>query len=138
MASNERANHSHHVKGSDLQVAYLVHAFGASHGQGHREDATWARDALDAMVRNDPDAAWPLLIDLVNSSPDDATLAYIAAGPLEDLIVLHGVTMIDRIESTAATNGRLRRALTGVWVEGDILPQLFERLKALTRSESPL
>ena len=45
----------------------------------------------------------------------DATLAYIAAGPLEDLIVQHGEQFMDRIELEAGREPKVRRALRGVW-----------------------
>jgi len=123
---------------ADLKTAYLAHAHTVSHRLSRGEGSVWACDALDALVKNDPDAAWPLIVEIVNDAADDPTLAYIAAGPLEELIVLHSSAVIDRIESTAATNGQLRRALGGVWVQGNVPSQVFERLAALTKREPPL
>jgi len=121
-----------------LKTAYLAHAHTASHRLSRGEGSDWACDALDALVKNDPDAAWPLIVEIVNDAADDPTLAYIAAGPLEELIVLHSSAVIDRIESTAATNGQLRRALSGVWLQGNVPSQVFERLAVLIKGELPL
>jgi hypothetical protein len=57
-------------------------------------------------------------------------LAYIAAGPLEDLLKLHGLHVIARVEQESKTDVRLQLALSGVW---GIVPghPLFERWYAL-------
>src|SRR4026209_1082929 len=121
----ERNEHLDLPERAALKAAYLAHAHRVSHQLSRGEDTAWACDALDALVKNDPDAAWPLIVEIFNDAADDSTLAYIATGPLEELIVLHSSEVIDRIESTAATNGQLRRALSGVWVQGNIPSQVF-------------
>ncbi|SRR6266545_2957269 len=136
--SNQRGDHSDlHRKASNLRDAYLLHAIAASHGES-AEDTAWASDAFEALVRTDPDEAWPLIIDVLNRAADDATLAYIAAGPLENLIVLHSSRVIDRIEATARRNEQFRRALTGVWAQGDIPEEISKRLENAVAGESPL
>lgn len=48
---------------------------------------------------------------------DQIVLAYIAAGPLEDLLRNHGAAVMALIERECVTNERLRLALSGVWIE---------------------
>ena len=45
-------------------------------------------------------------------------LAYVAAGPLEDLVCRAGPDFIDRIEHEAKFNRQFGRMLTGVWLNG--------------------
>src|SRR5262245_7862582 len=48
----------------------------------------WAWEAVNALVRDEPEQAWSMILRLVELSPDDRILANVAAGPLEDLLVL--------------------------------------------------
>jgi hypothetical protein len=53
---------------------------------------------VDTLVRQQPEQAWLMALRLVELSPDDQTLANVAAGPLEDLLKLHPYAFIDRVE----------------------------------------
>jgi hypothetical protein len=81
------------------------------------EQDFWAFDQVNHIVRRDPAAGWRLTFLLVNKSPSDEALAYIAAGPLEDLLTFHGPTLIDDVAVAARADERLQLALSGVWVE---------------------
>jgi hypothetical protein len=121
----------------DLVTAYLQHA--AATVSGRATDGTfWAWEAVDGLRCRDPLAALDLAFEAVRRSEDDATLAYIAAGPLEDLIVDHGERFIDRIEMEAAREPRFRRALRGVWGRDRMLPNVAERLERVIANEPPL
>ena len=56
------------------------------------EQDFWTFDEVNQIVRRDPAAGWRLTFLLVNKAPDKA-LAYVAAGPLEDLLTFHGPTL---------------------------------------------
>ena len=60
-------------------------------------------------------------------------LAFIAAGPLEDLICKAGPTFIDRIEREAKFNAQFGRLLTGVW-PGRADPSVRERVVRFCRA----
>lgn len=99
----------------DISLEAIADAY-LSHHKTKREDDAWAFDEVWDMVRNHPDIALELtLLLLTKSGDDDATLAYVAAGPLEDLLKLHGPTVIDRIERESKDSSRLQLALSGVW-----------------------
>jgi len=51
---------------------------------------------------------------LIADASDEKSLAYVAAGPLEDLLHKHGDVVIDRVELHARTDPKFRLALTGV------------------------
>jgi hypothetical protein len=77
--------------------------------------AEWMFLWVVEMLQEYPDEAWPVLLSLIDVARDDKELALVAAGPLEELLVAHGLHVIDRVEEQAARNGRFRRALSGVW-----------------------
>ena len=120
-----------------MTEAYLAHARNVTRGTADRR-LNCAVDAVEDLVRRDPDAAWAVVVELISRADDDAILAYIAAGPLENLVVLHGTQVIGRIEAHAAADSRFRRALTGIWVEGDVPEEISKRLELIVRDASPL
>jgi len=80
-----------------------------------RNDADyWAVATVRELIRRNANEAWEILSKLVDRGEDDSTLALIAAGPLEDLIVRHGPEMIDRIEGEVTCKPKLRQALSAV------------------------
>jgi len=96
-----------------------------------REEDRWAVDEIDALVAGDPDTAWEVTRALLGQARSDEELAYIAAGPLEDLLKTHGPRVIDRIERECRNDERLQLALSGVWVRPD--DPVFGRWYALMR-----
>jgi hypothetical protein len=97
----------------------LVSAWIALHKHGRkiseRDEGFWAWEQLHELVQDDPEQAWLCLIDIWNRTSDDDVLGSLAAGPLEDLLTQHGPLFIDRIETTARKDPKLRKILAGVW-----------------------
>src|SRR5579864_8917866 len=93
----------------DLASTYLRHYI-----LKQQEDG-WAIRELNTLVQDDPTEAWEVTRILVNTAPSDEALAYVAAGPLEELLHRHGSVLIDRIEEESRGNERLQLALSGVW-----------------------
>ena len=79
------------------------------------QEDSWVVREMDMLVRDDPTEAWEVTRILVNTAPSDEALAYVAAGPLEELLHKHGPVLIDRIEEESRENARLQLALSGVW-----------------------
>ncbi|TVT47811.1 MAG: hypothetical protein FHP92_15060 [Denitromonas halophila] len=96
----------------------------------------WAWEAVDSAVRDTPPLGWSLVLQLIGRAPSNEALAHVAAGPLEDFIVQHVGAYIGQIEDQARDDPKFRLALTGVWCEGDIPIELFEKLSLLTSSVS--
>ena len=90
------------------------------------------------MLWHRPEAAWPAIVRLVACAENDEALAYIAAGPLENLLADHGPTFIERVEAQAAHDSRFRRALKGVWGENRMEEDVIRRIAALVEREPPL
>ena len=97
----------------------------------------WAFEAVDDLVKQQPEQAWDIIVELVNNCPNDQVLANIAAGPLEDLLYAGAAQFIDRIENFAAESDAFRKCLTGV---DNISPwEVYQRVVALTeRVDEPL
>jgi hypothetical protein len=66
-----------------------------------------------------------VIVEIVRRLVNDRILAFVAAGPLEDLIRLHASTFIDRIEAVANGDEQFRKAVSGAWA--DELPTDIEQ-----------
>jgi hypothetical protein len=92
-------------------------------------------EIVDDLVRNNPTSAWNCIIIIANKTENDVVISNLAAGPLEDLISLHGKDYIDLIEKEAQKSDRFRWALVGVWknASDDAVWARIERLKTAAR-----
>lgn len=110
----------------------------------HEQDAEsarrgfWACEALNDLVRERPEEAWSIITRLVELSPDDRTLANVAAGPLEDILNLHASGFIDRIEEKARSDPKFRRRVSGVWGWSSIPGDVQMRLRRTWEEDDPL
>ncbi len=73
----------------------------------------WAWEEVDRIVHGaDAAAAWTVVVGLVEAASGDTdTLGLIGAGPLEDLVRLHAVPLLDRAEEEARRNPAFAEAL---------------------------
>ena len=78
-------------------------------------DHCQAWEKLCDLVLNEPENAWVVIEEIAAQNISDKTVGGLAAGPLEDLLVLHGKSFIDRIESKAKSNSKFSHILAGVW-----------------------
>lgn len=70
---------------------------------------------VNRLVHQDPEKCWRFLELAAASELGDLEAAYIAAGPLEDLLGQHGARLRQRVEETAHRDPGMRRMLGGVW-----------------------
>lgn len=124
---------------TELIAGYLAHARTTTR-DGTDADNFEAWEELNALVMDAPERAWPLLCEIIRriSSEDDDILAYVAAGPLEDLLARHPQAFIERIENLAQNDAHFRRAVSGVWGWTRIPADIRERLDRLLRDEPRL
>lgn len=97
-------------------------------------DDYWAVEELHALVRGDPDNAWAVIRE-INASPIDTewrelVLAGVGAGPLEELIVLHEATFLDKILTAAEADATLRAQLATIY-ESSVDPDVFARINSV-------
>lgn len=111
------------MNAEELATAYLQYF------ETKQEDDRWAWSDVDELVRRKPDQGWEVVRLLVNKAASDEALAFVAAGPLEDLLKKHGLAVMDQIEDECRENDRLRLALSGVWIDSST--PVFNRWYAL-------
>lgn len=69
---------------------------------------------VEELVRDDPSSAWQIIRILLETAPSEEALGYVAAGPLENLLILHGDAIADQIRVGALGSERVREALSRV------------------------
>ena len=124
MNSNRSANeHSKLVNG------WISHAEHGVRSGGQVNDETfWAYELMSKMCRIDPDAAWDVIQQIVEQVDDEAILAFLGSGPLEDLLARHGGEVIDRVVDKLASNRKFAEVARVVW-QNVIAPDVWMRLQ---------
>ena len=94
-------------------------------------DVEWAPEHVDNLVRSAPSEIITLLVAIADGAPDDTALAYLGAGPVEDLLCSGGSDVVfDRVEDAARRSASFRKALRCAWFD-DVLPRpIATRLRA--------
>lgn len=80
-----------------------------------REALSWATDREWDLVREDPDTAWFLVLEILRRDRSNEIAEVLSAGPLEDLLAKHGPYVIERVERQAKTSPEFASLLGGVW-----------------------
>jgi hypothetical protein len=124
---------------SKLISDYLAHAKTTTR-DGTDAEHFDAHEQLDELVTDEPERAWPVICEIIRriSPEDEDILAYVAAGPLEDVLARHPHTFIDRIEELARKDAHFRRAVSGVWGWVRIPSDVRTRLDKLLGDEPRL
>ncbi len=106
----------------DLVAAYIRHATRVSEQVKARSDPDfWAFTEVNERVEGNAEDAWDLMLAILRDTPD-AALGYVSAGPLEDLVRIHGRVLVDSIEREARQDPKFWLALGGIWLDSDVLP----------------
>jgi hypothetical protein len=79
----------------------------------------WAYEQLQDQIGSQPLGAVDTLVRLADSAPDDQSLAYLGAGPIEDLLASADAWLVSSFEGAARRHPRLRQALTYATLSGD-------------------
>ncbi len=72
---------------------------------------------VDNLVNSHPHKALELLAAIIECCKNNKEIAYVAAGPLENLFVYHGYEVINAIKEKADGSEKFQRALSGVWLD---------------------
>ncbi len=100
----------------ELDLNNLANAYLRNQRSPNKDADFWAWEEVRRIVLTDLDAGWKITLLLLEKAESDDEVGYIAAGPLEDLIDIHGHKALDRIEEAAITTPRLQLALSTVGV----------------------
>ena len=95
----------------------LVDAY-LTHFRTQNDSLYWAWEEVDAATES-LEFGLPLCLALVEAAANPAELAYIAAGPLEDLLRRRGTPAAQALEAPARVSARVREALHQVWLSPD-------------------
>jgi len=93
--------------------------------------AFWAFEEVSELVWRDPERLWRITLRLIEHAPDEAAIAYVTAGPLEDILASHGAAFIERVEIMARSNKRFLIALSGGWGHTRFSPEINARVQAI-------
>jgi hypothetical protein len=110
----------------DLLVSEYLGAVARLYFQRSGELSSWVFGLVDHVCTDDPTRAIELIRALVSEAKNDEELAYVGAGPLEDLLRRQGPEAIALIEREAAADRRFRFALAGVW-PSERHPEVWKR-----------
>lgn len=83
--------------------AYIeIHESGNSMDEHH--SCYWAIEKFADMEMHHPDLNWAAMLQVVSKTTSDSVMQALAAGPLEELVELHGEEYIGKIEKVAQSN----------------------------------
>jgi hypothetical protein len=112
----------------DLVLVRTYLAQRGKRGAAAREEA-W--EEVDRRVRSSSEEGWSITKSLLAAAADDAELMYVAAGPLEDLLHLHGEAIVDEVVNAARRDPKIRRALGGVWGATSMKPRVVAAIRRI-------
>ncbi len=126
---------AHHERNPPIEFARLSPAeiapiWIAQNGCPDKDrDRNWSalRDYERDLRSEKPERALAIILEVLKLETNPNMLSYLAAGPLEDLITLD---TIDMIEAEASSNARFRQLLGGIWYY-TAPPELKARLDAI-------
>ena len=101
----------------DLQnwVAAYIEAQSSPERINEKHPMWWPIGRFFELEHEHPEDCWAAILAVLGRKPSEKVLGILAAGPLEDLIHMHGERFIDRIETEAMRNPAFRALLRGVW-----------------------
>jgi len=83
---------------------------------------------LEELISSKPERAWPLLLELIATVPED--ILYLAAeGPLEIFLAKHGKAFVESIEAQARSSDRFRSCLTECHIPYEIQDRVFAAMR---------
>jgi hypothetical protein len=93
------------------------------------DESFWAWEAVYQSVDDPDDDVMALLSALADAAPDVDALAYLGAGPIENLLYRHAARFGDEVEAAARRDEKFRTALRCAWFDNRVDPQLAARLR---------
>lgn len=78
------------------------------------ESYEWAHQEVEKSILSP--SSLELILDLIHACENDEEIAYIAAGPLEELIDRHYTTIQLPLDELVRKDPQMRKAITGVWL----------------------
>ncbi|MGQ0563603.1 MAG: DUF6869 domain-containing protein [Gemmobacter sp.] len=115
-----------------LDVASVASAYLANNctpEDGHRDsELDWSFSCIWSLGLQHPEITLDVVIECLRQATTIDEVGMIAAGPLEQVISMHGQQVIERIEMLAQSSSRFRFALSGVWSQGQDESEVWRRV----------
>jgi hypothetical protein len=86
-----------------------------------KDEYWWAYEKI-AVLMESPDGL-EFVNELIQACLNDAEIAYVAAGPLEDLIRKHHLAIKDTLIELVRKEAKMRQAIQGVWLAHGSAPR---------------
>ena len=99
----------------DNWVAAYIDVYDNSNDPDENHPSYWAIERFVDLEADSPEECWAAMLSIVAIKPSPRVLANLADGPMEELLELHGIEFIDRIEKEAQINPDFRNLLHRVW-----------------------
>jgi len=80
------------------------------------DDLIWVVDLMNELVDSNPTECLRVIERIATIDKSEFIAASLGAGPVEDVMRLHGRSILPQIEMRAAADENLRRTLGGVWI----------------------
>lgn len=80
------------------------------------------------MINEEPEEAWPVILEILRRNQSTEILEVLSAGPVEDLLARHGEAFIGRIEYEAKIDEDFATLLGGVW-QDMISDEIYARVQ---------
>lgn len=97
------------------------------------DELTWASEFVRDSVRSEGVGVLELLCDLAAGAPDLQALAFLGAGPVEDLLADGDRTVVDAVDAAARRDPRFRTAVRCAWFDDRLDPDDARRLRRFGR-----
>ena len=114
---------------NEIVEAWIV----AEHAEEHspeRKTNDWAVErVIFWAVDREGELLWRFVTAAYKRDLSDKAIAYLAAGPLEDLLAGHGPEYIERVEVLARRDPKFNYLLGGVW-RNTMTDEVWQRVQA--------
>jgi hypothetical protein len=110
---------------ADAWIAY----WSAPEGSPERMVLLEASDLHD-LEHYDPETLWLLILVIHQKDQSILIQQVLSAGPIEELLTLHGDKFIDRVEAEARRDPHFAKVIGGVW-KNRMSDSMWERLQAV-------
>lgn len=107
------------VEDIDEWVDAYISIYESNDPVGEEHPCYWAIEKFVDLEADFPELCWQAINEIIEKKPTKRVLANLAAGPLEELVELHGPDYIDRIEKVAQSSSDFRVLLRELWETTD-------------------
>lgn len=111
----------------EVAEAWIAHAKDIAESNGNETHA-WAWDEEFDLKYENPELLWKLILEIHSRDKDASSVEVLSAGPMEDLLSMHGAKFIEKVEKQAKQDRSFAFLLGGVW-KSDINEEIWKRIQ---------